>query len=479
MKKLVAALMERIFSVMRALASGRYSGEALAAPGGFPQQILLDAFNYFLSKVVPGLMGFLSVVVFVRLVGYEQYGRYAVVLAFVMASASGMAGWLSQGILRFQSRWHEPAAAEVFLHSAEAGTKVSVAVGGLALGIAIPSIGMQKGWSLLISLSLFGVLLVYSVTLARFQASLQSASVLRFEAARSIGAFVIPVLLIWITGLRDYRFLLLGIALGYFLPLFGPIRFQAKSDATRTPNWRLRLSKAECKVLGDLWGFGWPVALWILCQQLLFVSDRFLIQRFSGFSDAGVYASMYDVVVRSFSLILMPVTLAVHPFVMNRWNAGGRRGAVIAIRAGLKYQVLAFAPIGVLLAIFAPWVSRLVLGHANPRAAAIVLPLALGGFLWQVCLLAHKPLEILFQTKRMLAAIVVALATSVAGNWLLVPGYGYRASAYLTVASPVAYLMLLLALTPMKELRKAIDADQTVVRTEGQPLSAERFLTTP
>src|SRR5260370_2866993 len=50
-----------------------------------------DYFNYFLSKVVPGLMGLLSVLVFVRLVGYEQYGRYAVVSAFGMAWASGMA----------------------------------------------------------------------------------------------------------------------------------------------------------------------------------------------------------------------------------------------------------------------------------------------------------------------------------------------------------------------------------------------------
>src|SRR2546427_4617158 len=84
-------------------------------------KLFRDAFNYFLSKVVPGLMGLLSVLVFVRLVGYEQYGRYAVVFAFVMAWASGMAGGLSQGILRFQSQWREPQEAENFLRSAGAG----------------------------------------------------------------------------------------------------------------------------------------------------------------------------------------------------------------------------------------------------------------------------------------------------------------------------------------------------------------------
>src|SRR2546427_3748198 len=68
-------------------------------------KLFRDAFNYFLSKVVPGLMGLLSVLVFVRLVGYEQYGRYAVVFAFVMAWASGMAGWVSQGVIRFPNQW--------------------------------------------------------------------------------------------------------------------------------------------------------------------------------------------------------------------------------------------------------------------------------------------------------------------------------------------------------------------------------------
>jgi O-antigen/teichoic acid export membrane protein len=140
---------------------------------------------------------------------------------------------------------------------------------------------------------------------------------------------------------------------------------------------------------------------------------------------------------------------------MNRWNVGSRKDALRAIRAGVKYQVLMFLPIGLLLAVLASQVSIIVLGKPNAGAASIVLPLAVGGFLWQVCLLAHKPLEILCQTTRMLMAILVALAINVGGNWLLVPRYGYRASAYLTVASSAVYLLLLLVLTPMEELRRA------------------------
>src|SRR5712692_7639031 len=436
-----------------------------------------DYFNYFLSKVVPGAMGLLSVLVFVRMVGVEQYGRYAVVFAFVMAWASGLAGWLSQGILRFQSQWREPGEAANFLQSAMTGSILSAAIGAVAVGIAMAAFRVQKGWPLLISLGLLGTLVVYTVAISRFQASLLSAKVLRFEAVRSVGCFVIPVALLWVTRSRDYRLLLLGIALGYTLPLLEPVFSRARSHTGAEHTWRRSLSIGQRKILGELWRYGWPVALWMLCQQSLVVSDRYFLQRFSGYAEAGVYASMYDVIVRSFSLVFMPVTLAFHPLVMNRWNSGSRKHALAAIRSGVKYQVLMFIPIGIALAVLAPWVSRLVLGKENAGAAGIVLPLAVGGFLWQVCLLGHKPLEILCQTRRMLADIAVALAINVSANWLLFPRYGYRASAYLTVASSAVYLLLLLVLTPMEELRRATNPDQTATRADIQARRAKGFVT--
>mgnify|MGYP001298868624 CR=1 FL=1 len=463
MKALLGTLVDGARGRNGGRVSGNSDGNARGAAGSLRTALVQDAFNYFLSKIVPGLMGFLSVLVFVRIVGVEQYGRYAVVFAFVMAWASGLAGWLSQGILRFQSRWREPGEAENFLRSATVGTVLSAVIGAIALAIAMPAFGVQRGWPLLISLGLLGALIVYIVAIARFQASLRSAKVLRFEALRSVGCFVIPVTLLWVTGSRDYRLLLVGIALGYSLPLLEPLFSRAKDHVDAGHSWRPKLSSSQRKILGEIWRFGWPVALWMLCQQSLVVSDRYFLQKFSGFSEAGVYASMYDVIVRSFSLLFMPITLAVHPLIMNYWNAGNHKHALHAIRSGMKYQVLMFIPIGTCLAVLAPWVSRVVLGKVNAGAAGIVLPLAVGGFLWQVCLLSHKPLEILCQTRRMLVGVLVALAINVAGNWLLVPRYGYRAPAFLTVASSAGYLLLVFVLTSTEVLRRTAETEQAAV----------------
>ena len=430
------------------------SPEVLKVRREVHRKLVLDSINYFLSKIIPGLMGFLSVLVFVRLLGYEEYGHYAVVFAVVMASASGMAGWLSQGILRFQSQNTGAHANGLFSTAANLGTTLSLALGAAGVGIGLVVSGAQRDLAAALSTALFAALVVYTLSLARFQAELKSKRVLQFEIIRSITGFIIPVLILVLTPFRTYGTLLLGVTIGYLVPLLGRRAFARgpKLDwiprVTGTPDhWRL---------LAKLWRFGWPVGVWMLCQQGLLVSDRLFIQRYSGFSAAGIYSSMYDVVVRSFSLLFMPVTLAAHPLVMDRWNAGRPHHALHAIRSGVKYQLLMFVPIGAVLVGIAPWVSRMVLGRPIPQAAEIVLPLAISGFLWQMSLLAHKPLEILCETKRMLAGMSAGLAANLLGNRLLIPIYGYKAAAYLAVVSSLTYLLSILVLTPRAKFIEAL-----------------------
>ena len=81
----------------------RIARKMTAAAKELKRTLFRDGFNYFLSKIIPGLMGFLSVLVFVRLLGVEQYGRYAVVFAFVMAWASGLSGWLARECFDFKA----------------------------------------------------------------------------------------------------------------------------------------------------------------------------------------------------------------------------------------------------------------------------------------------------------------------------------------------------------------------------------------
>jgi O-antigen/teichoic acid export membrane protein len=433
-------------------------------------KLVSDTRNYFLSKIVPGLMGLLTVMVFVRVVGYEQYGRYAVVFAMVTACATGGAGWIGQGILRFHSQHAGTTEEPSFRGGSQLGVLLSALLGAVAVcAISWPSVN-HSSVVLVSTLVLFVPMLVYTVELTRLQAALRSGTVVWVESVRAAGSFLVPIALLAITHTKSYSLLLAGVGIGYLVPvLIGLFVRKAR------PRLNVSLSifrDGHLKALRSIWTYGWPVALWLACQQTFIVSDRYFIQKFCGYSQAGVYASIYDVIVRSLSLVFAPITLSVHSVLMHRWNQGDRRRTILALKTAMTYEVLLFTPVPVVLFLCRNWLARLILGRVNPEAAAVLIPLSFAGFLWQLALLAHKPLEMLCRTKRMLIGILLALAVNIVGDFSLIPRFGFAAAAYLSVITACLYLALLALLTPANEFAAATKASRRTTRLPVEEVNA-------
>jgi O-antigen/teichoic acid export membrane protein len=441
--------------------------------------MLRHSFHYFLSKIVPGALGLLSVTVFVRMVGYSEYGRYALLFATAMAFSSGLSGWLSQGILRFQSKYAEASELQEFCHTVATGTVVSAVTGAVFLGVFLWFSGTRSGVGIIVSVAFSAAVLAYTVLLAWLQAALQSRHVMALESIRSVAAFLFPLFLISFVR-RNHLFLLFGILLGYLAPLVIYLfRWRATVPAVERPQRHQMPLKKEKSLLNEVWQYGWPVGLFLLLQQGLVISDRHFIQEFAGYSAAGIYASMYDVIVRSFSLIFMPITLAVHPLAMSHWNKGSEAHSFKIIRSAVRWQFYLFVPVAGVLFLFSSLLTRIVIGQPNPQAGSIVLALAFGGFLWQVALLVHKPLEILCQTQRMLIGMITALLVNICGNYWFVPRFGFLASAYVMIASGLAYLILVVIMTPVRVRAHVADLESTkaTFRQLSQTTSADPWST--
>src|SRR5262249_40537782 len=133
-------------------------------------------------------------------------------------------------------------------------------------------------------LGFFAAVLVYTVVLAGFQASIRSGAVLVYELIRSVGCFIFPVLLVLALGRKDHRLLLLGVMLGYAVPSLLQGLTGRRETGAVCASRRFSLPQRERALLVELWRYGWPIGLWFLCQQGLAVSDRYFVQRFAGFS---------------------------------------------------------------------------------------------------------------------------------------------------------------------------------------------------
>jgi O-antigen/teichoic acid export membrane protein len=94
------------------------------------------------------------------------------------------------------------------------------------------------------------------------------------------------------------------------------------------------------------------------------------------------------------------------------------------------------------LALFSADVARLLLGPEF-REGHRVLPIAMAGSVaWQLGLYAQKPLEFAGRVRTVLAISVVAAASNVAINVVMVPRFGYVAAAYATLVAYAVYALL-------------------------------------
>ena len=63
--------------------------------------LFIDSLKYALTKVLPGIVGLLSVIFIIKIVGTEEYGKYSIVYSFILTLTALCGGWLNQALLRY------------------------------------------------------------------------------------------------------------------------------------------------------------------------------------------------------------------------------------------------------------------------------------------------------------------------------------------------------------------------------------------
>ena len=63
--------------------------------------LLTDSAKYAIKKVLPGIVGLSSVILIVKIVGAEEYGKYSIVYSFILTLTAFCGGWLNQALLRY------------------------------------------------------------------------------------------------------------------------------------------------------------------------------------------------------------------------------------------------------------------------------------------------------------------------------------------------------------------------------------------
>ena len=401
------------------------------------KQLFGDSFFYFLTKIIPGITGLLSIIVFMRWIGPDGYGQFTLLLSLVMATGALSSGWLNQALLRYYSQDENKVEFPRIIFQ---GTLISILIGFIIL---------LAGYYFFLDLNIFGFVVIYlfliSIILFRLKSSLLQAGlkpkkVTQISVIQSILGLVIPV--IFLIGFNHFLSIIAGISIAYLLTGYQKNQFQPNDSIAITTDRRNL-------ILLKYFSFGIPLSFRMFLGLLIPFLDRWFIMFFLDKSVTGFYAGYSEIIMRVFSIILFPITLAIHPRATHLWNHGKERESLDLVKKGIGIQTGIFFLAFMIFILFEMkffQLTKMLIPGLNTDFAVLGMPIFLSGFLWQVSLLIHKPLELSEKPKKMIWAIVFSLGVVVFGNTLYLPRFGVLATAYTSVASAMVYIISILIL---------------------------------
>ena len=404
-----------------------------------PKIILLkETFLYAVSKTVPGFAGLASVILFMRIIGAEQYGQYSFLLSqWYLIVAIGF-GWLNQAQLRYYSK-------DNTFDDYKAGQIRAFAYSGLISVIVFSVLSIFQPRSI----QLWGISIISIISIGGFnyiktffQAKLEPKKVIWLTLGQSILALSIPLGLYFLFQKNSFS-ILMGVGISFLLMtiIFGLKKKVMKhfiTDVSKpTKTGKIRVKK---------WFFyGGPLSIWFAAGLAFPFLDRFFINLYLPGETLGVYAGIQELLTRIFSITIFPLTLALHPRIMNLWNDSKIREAIQTIRWGIGVMLGLAIVLCIVIWLFDTIIFNILtmaIPQINSQYKSLLLPLLSAGFLWQFSFLTHKMLELKEKTHIMVIFLLISLFINMVGNSMYIPHFGVQATANTAFVSALVYCIL-------------------------------------
>jgi O-antigen/teichoic acid export membrane protein len=385
---------------------------------------------YLLARGLPGVISLLAIAVYTRLLGADEYGRYALVIAGVGFANKLVFEWLRLALLRFLPAYQDRQ--QAFSATITAGFLTLVAgttvLAGIALVLAPDDLFRQL---LLAGIALLWVQAVFDLELERVRIQLLPRRYGMLALGRAVLSLMLGVLFVWL-GFGAIG-VIAGLGLGMLITLARPL----------ADSWRqTRLELCDWTLLGRLSRYGAPLAVTAALGFVIASLDRFLIGWSLGEEKVGLYAAGYDLANLSLGVLLMIVNLAAYPLVVRALEEHGAKSARHQLAVNLTALLAIGLPAAIGLAVLAQQITNLVLGQEFRQEAATLMPLIAAAALLRDVKAYY--LDLAFHLGRntvgQMWVTLAAVGVNVGLNLWWIPAFGVVGAAY---AAVVAYAIAL------------------------------------
>lgn len=384
--------------------------------------------GYLPLNLIQALTALGIVVIYSRLLSPEHYGRFALAVICLQWLQSLSFYWLQGGVLRFYEVNRTQGRLPALLTTAFRSAAVLSGAIVLVTAIILPYLDSTWAWLVLAGLVNLVARAFLLIGLEAHRAARQVQRYSLLEGTYSLLGLALGSILVIVTG-GGAASALWGTALAGVFAL--AINSRNLIGMMRPSIW----SSVE---LRELIGYGMPLAVGTLLNQIVASADRFFVAAFIDERAVGLYSVAYALADRPSAIIFNWVAMAALPLAFAGMANEGPSGARRVMESTAKTLILLMLPSTVGLAAIAEPLAAVVVGPEYRSETALLIPwIALASLLYglMVHYSAHA-FQITRNTRALLVSYSLVLVINIVLNILLIPRYGLGGAV---AASMVTY----------------------------------------
>lgn len=385
-------------------------------------------FGYLPANIVQGVIGFLTIIVFTRLLSPEDYGRYALAYSVLTLVHVATFSWLEAAMARFWAAQRQGAdMASHFASLYRMAFALTAAFLPLA-GLAVWLWPMPDDFRLPVAVALFGIPVRCLAKLAqeRYRAAGEVRRAAGLDIWTAVAGFAIgAAFALWGAGASSP---LLGLMLAPLLAL----PFVLPDELREARRGRIDAGRLRTYAL-----YGYPIAASLGLAMVLASTDRFLLALFLDEAAVGAYHAGYSIANRTLDVMFIWLGAAGAPALVMALERGGPERLQAAAREQASTLILIGLPAAVGVALVARPLAEFMIGEDLRGAATLVTPwIALSAFLSGMTVYYfHQAFTLGRRTGWLLAAMSIPALANVGLNLILIPRFGVLGAAWATAAS--------------------------------------------
>lgn len=395
-----------------------------------------NSLYYFFGRAITAFISLLSIPLFIFYFGKNNYGEYIIKYAELMIVITAISGWLCQGLMRYYSP--KQYFNNVFL---------SVCGFVLVLSVVLSLIYVWAYNDTTLNMLFFCLTIlcasIYQILCCLLHSQLKPMVFGFVESIRSIVLILLPTAMYFFdVNINGYDALLYALFASY---LISSIVTYKCIDLSYLPLSNARKIKQLKLILVKIFRYSSPMFVWMLSASLMLYLDRFVIKHYYSNDKVAEYAAAYDIIYKFFVFAVTPVITSLMPIMLKNIREGKSETRMVMKQA---YQIcfaialVSFICIGFFIFLADKYTDVVIMENIS-ELYMITFFILISSLLWQLSMVAHKPLEINNKTLLMSYSLVFCIVIKLIISFPLVKYFSLVGASMSSMICYFIYFILM------------------------------------